>query len=65
MRKKKDLSGMKFGKLRAMFRLGKIKTGNADYWGCICECGNMKNVTTSNLLNGNTKSCGCLRRKNC
>lgn len=27
---------------------------------CRCECGNEKEVRTSNLYSGNTQSCGCL-----
>ena len=30
------------------------------YWRCLCECGNKTIVSTENLNNGNTKSCGCL-----
>lgn len=31
---------------------------------CRCNCGNAKDVLKMNLLNGFTKSCGCLRKKN-
>ncbi len=30
-------------------------------WVCQCECGNYITVYGSNLLNGNTKSCGCIK----
>ena len=30
---------------------------------CICDCGNITTVYTSNLLRGATKSCGCLRKE--
>ena len=30
---------------------------------CKCDCGNMKYVRPDHLKNGNTKSCGCYRRK--
>jgi hypothetical protein len=29
-------------------------------WNCVCECGKQVEVIRKNLLNGNTKSCGCL-----
>ena len=29
---------------------------------CQCECGNVSNVEIANLLNGASKSCGCLQR---
>lgn len=30
-------------------------------WLCRCDCGNTIIVTTSKLISGNTKSCGCLK----
>lgn len=30
---------------------------------CECECGNITFIPQSNLLTGNTRSCGCLRRR--
>lgn len=32
-------------------------------WLCKCICGNTKIVTQSDLVTGNTKSCGCLKRE--
>ena len=29
---------------------------------CVCECGNESEAILTNLRNGNTKSCGCLKR---
>ena len=29
-------------------------------WRCLCDCGNEAYVTSKNLLNGATKSCGCI-----
>ena len=29
-------------------------------WECECKCGNHTNVVGSKLINGNTRSCGCL-----
>lgn len=31
------------------------------YWNCKCDCGNETIVTSSSLINGSTKSCGCYR----
>ncbi len=33
--------------------------GYANYWRCICDCGNKTEVHQSNLVSGNTTSCGC------
>ena len=63
--KKKDLTGQRFG------RLVVIEEGPPHYtsgnnrqvcWICKCDCGTIKTITASQLLNGNVKSCGCLRR---
>lgn len=32
-------------------------------WLCKCECGNLLTITGSNLMNGTTKSCGCLQKE--
>jgi hypothetical protein len=57
----KDLTNMQFGRLKVISYFGKNKHGLI-LWNCECECGN-KNiiVCSSNLLNGSTKSCGCLK----
>ena len=34
------------------------------YWKCVCKCGEVVIVDASDLRKGNTKSCGCLKRKN-
>lgn len=51
---KKDLTGMKFSMLTPVewLRGGK--------WKCICDCGNETIVDTRNIMNGHTKSCGCM-----
>ncbi len=33
------------------------------YWVCRCDCGNIREVSTSNLTKGHSKSCGCYNRK--
>lgn len=58
-RRYKDITGQKFGRLTALYRLHNYhKTGT--WWLCICDCGNLKEVNLRNLQNSNTKSCGCL-----
>ena len=61
MRKAADIKGRRFGRLTAVERLPE-KSGSCYVWRCMCDCGNEINVRTSALLNGNTKSCGCLRQ---
>lgn len=37
------------------------KRGKHHYWVCLCDCGKVKNVPSTSLLSGHTKSCGCLK----
>ena len=55
-----NLTNQKFGKLTALFPTEERDSHQNVKWHCICECGNTKNVGTTNLVNGNVKSCGCL-----
>ena len=52
-----DLKGQKFGRLMPIEYIGDSK------WKCICDCGNTTIARTSNLRDGSTKSCGCLKRE--
>lgn len=52
-----DISGQKFNKLTAL-----IKDDTTGKWICSCDCGQETSVPVANLINGNTKSCGCLQR---
>lgn len=61
-----NLINEKFGRLTVIRRLsnhiqpnGSSKTN----WECLCECGNIKSVLTTNLKSGNVKSCGCLNKE--
>jgi hypothetical protein len=54
------LANPKFGQLTAR-RVVRFQ-GREPIIECVCDCGNIKNVTVNNLLT-NTKSCGCLRRE--
>lgn len=49
------LTGKKFGRWIVGEYVGKSK------WHCKCECGVEKDVYTGFLINGRSKSCGCLR----
>lgn len=56
-----DLSNQKFGMLTAIKVVGKNSKGES-IWECVCECGNIANVTCTNLKRGHTKSCGCYKK---
>ena len=55
----KDLTGQRFGRLTVIQRI-ENKGNNVQYL-CKCDCGNMVNVISMSLLNGGTRSCGCLK----
>jgi hypothetical protein len=51
-----------FGRLTVVARVGSDRRGRAA-WLCQCACGNQVTVIGKNLINGNTKSCGCYSRE--
>lgn len=54
----KNISGKTYGYLTVIKRVdGKDKLHS--YWECICKCGNIKIAKYSELVNNQTKSCGC------
>lgn len=57
----KDITGQKFGRLTAQFRVQNTKTGDAQ-WLTTCECGNEVVVRASGLKSGHSKSCGCYQK---
>ena len=57
-----DLTGQKFGRLTVEYKAGKDSRGES-IWHCVCECGNTKDVLSSNLRKGATRSCGCLQKE--
>ena len=58
---RKDLTGQKFGTLNPLEIVGKTKAGHM-IWKCCCTCGNFKEVSRSDLMSGNTTSCGYCQR---
>lgn len=54
----KDTTGQRFGKLVVIKELGYNRVL------CRCDCGNIKEINKSHLLNGDIISCGCKMRKN-
>lgn len=56
-----DITGMTFGKLTALEVVS--RQHRAAVWRCHCACGKLVDVKLGNLRGGNTRSCGCLRRK--
>jgi hypothetical protein len=55
-----DLIGQRFGRLLVLKKVYNIKRLS---WSCLCTCGNEVVISTGNLMNGSTVSCGCLQRE--
>lgn len=66
---KYDIVGKRFGKLYVVkyqsSRYDNTKGGEKlrHFYLCKCDCGKMIVVHRHSLIDDNTKSCGCLRRK--
>lgn len=54
-----DLTGRRFGRLTVIERSENSKSGRVQ-WKCICDCGTECVKLSKTLINGHTKSCGCL-----
>jgi len=60
----KDKTGKRFGRLKVLGDSG-LRKYPIKYvvWGCLCDCGNFSLVASNHLSNGDTNSCGCLKRE--
>lgn len=59
---KNDLIGKVYGRLTVKAE-GVEKKGDKRTWVCECSCGSTTTVTTSDLVTGHTRSCGCLQKE--
>jgi hypothetical protein len=59
----RDLSGKKFGRLLAVC-VTRERDHGFRVWLCKCDCGNFFKVRSGSLVQGLTRSCGCLLKKN-
>ena len=57
-----SLVGQRFGKLIVVERVENNRFGHVCYR-CKCDCGGETIVDATNLRNGNTNSCGCIKSK--
>ena len=64
---KTDLNGKRFGRLVVVAPSESVRYKSSVHarWLCKCDCGNEKVISAQVLVNGNTKSCGCLNIENC
>lgn len=54
--------GERYGRLTTLREMAKRNHGHV-MWECICDCGNTTYVQRDRLLNGHTRSCGCMKIK--
>jgi hypothetical protein len=59
----KDIAHLRFGRLTVLEMSTKRIDGRA-YWKCLCDCGNIKDISGKRLRSGETISCGCYRKEN-
>ncbi len=55
-----DLTGRQFGQWEVL-RFAERKS-NKTYWECKCDCGTTKNILSTSLVSGKSKSCGCSKK---
>ena len=62
-----DLTGKKYGEwtvLQRDYEKQFLMKKHSIYYHCICSCGVQRSVLRDSLINGHSKSCGCLKVKN-
>lgn len=59
--KKLDLKSKRFGRLTVLYEDSERKSQSRVRWVCECDCGKVKSILSTNLIGGNTQSCGCLK----
>lgn len=59
----RDLTNQRFGRLVVICKIKRRSNVGTVIWLCRCDCGNLKEVKSSDLVWGGTKSCGCLRKE--
>ena len=52
-----DLTGKRFGRWTVIDK--SERKHDRVYWNCVCDCGTRKSVSSKNLVNGRSQSCGC------
>jgi hypothetical protein len=61
MSKPTDWTNIRVGRLVVTRRSGRSRYGHA-LWSCKCDCGKEFVTTNTNLKEGKTRSCGCIRK---
>lgn len=59
----KDYTGLKYGRLTFIHSTDQRTNDNCVIWECLCDCGTTCFRDSKSIRQGNTKSCGCLKRE--
>lgn len=59
---RKEIIGNRYGRLTVLLDCGQAKNGAYQYI-TMCDCGESKVILGHSMVNGSTKSCGCIRRE--
>lgn len=59
---KYDLLNKKFNCWTAIKETDKRRGDGSVVWLCMCDCGVVGEIPATSLINGKTKSCGCIRK---
>lgn len=57
----RDLKGCTFGRWTVLDQ--DLQSRGRRRWNCVCQCGTRRSVSEKHLLDGHSKSCGCLSRE--
>lgn len=63
MTRKLDITGLKFGRWTALEFAVPTGVFKNSTWKCQCDCGEIVDVLQTSLIQGKSKSCGCLRKE--
>ena len=58
-----NLQGFRFGSLTVLQLGEKQRQHNGAWWLCLCDCGNQKNIPSTDMVQGKINSCGCEHAK--
>ena len=59
----KDMTGKRFGRWTVV-SLSNIRTCSGGIrWNCLCDCGTVRDISSSSLLAGTSLSCGCILKE--
>ena len=58
-----DISGQRFGMLKALYPTPKRDSKGFIIWHCLCDCGSQTDVSYNALVHSKQQSCGCRKKQ--